>query len=117
MLYPPGMEQYDESRMYQNDGYGNERENPSSSSVSETPDSEKCLHMIEDMRITLPTFDKCVGTEDAPWLSTKIDCGTDAPQFPSTAVDFGVQTGVIIIKPKDVGRLLKDLTGINFYCR
>jgi hypothetical protein len=45
MMIPPGMETYDESQMYQQDGYGNERENPSSSSVSETPDSERCLHV------------------------------------------------------------------------
>jgi hypothetical protein len=117
MIYPPGIEQYDESQLYQHDGYGNERENPSSSSVSETPDSERCLRMMEDMRITLPTFDKCIGTEDAPWLSRKIDCGTDTPQFPSTGVNFGVQTSTISIKAKDVSRLLKELTGMNYFVR
>uniref|UniRef100_A0A914YT86 GYF domain-containing protein n=1 Tax=Panagrolaimus superbus TaxID=310955 RepID=A0A914YT86_9BILA len=117
MLFPPGMEQYDESQMYQNDGYGNERENPSSSSVSETPDSERCLHIMEEMKITLPTFDKCVGTEDAPWLPRTIECGTDTPKFPSTGTECGVQTNVIFIKPKEVSRLLKEITGINFYVR
>ena len=117
MIFPPGMEQYDDNRIYQHDGYGNERENPSSSSVSETPDSERCLRMMEDLQVNLATFDKCCGTEDAPWISRTIDCGTDTPKFPSTGIDCGVQTSVIFIKPKDVSRLLKDLTGINYYVR
>lgn len=46
MMVPPGIETYDESQMYHNnDVYGNGRENPSSSSVSETPDSERCLRV------------------------------------------------------------------------
>jgi hypothetical protein len=118
MMIPPGMEAYNESQIYQQDGYGNERgEHPSSSSVSETPDSERCLHMVEDMQITLPTFDKCVGTEDAPWLPSKVDFGTDTPNFPSTGVEFGSQTGPVVLKPRDVARLLKELTGISYQIR
>lgn len=47
MVVPPGMGTYNESQVsFQRDGYGmNERDNPSSSSVSETPDSERCLQV------------------------------------------------------------------------
>jgi hypothetical protein len=73
--------------------------------------------MMEDMQITLPTFDKCVGTEDAPWHRGKVDFGTNTPDFPSTGIETGAQTAPIYIKSKDVSRLLKELTGINYNIR
>jgi len=94
----------------QNFGYAMERENPSSSSVSDSPDIDRCLH-IDDVQ----TEDKCVSTEDAPWLKqTKVDSGTDTPAFDLNVTSSGVQTQAVTIKSTQVARLLKELTGVNF---
>ncbi|KAE9548399.1 hypothetical protein FO519_008393 [Halicephalobus sp. NKZ332] len=91
-------------------GYVTERENPSSSSVSDSPDIDRCLH-IDDVQ----TEDKCVSTDDAPWLQpTKVDSGTDTPTFDLNVTSSGVQTQPVMIKSNQVARLLKELTGVNF---
>ena len=50
------------------------------------------------MRVTMQTFDKCVGTDDAPWLIRTVDSSTDAPVFASTLISSATQTGTINVR-------------------
>uniref|UniRef100_A0AC34QWT8 GYF domain-containing protein n=2 Tax=Panagrolaimus sp. JU765 TaxID=591449 RepID=A0AC34QWT8_9BILA len=96
--------------------YMTERENPSSSSVSDSPDIDRSIHM-EELQVCVQTDDKCVSTDDAPWLTEKIEIGTDVPVFNVNDLSVGTQTAPVPINRIQVARLLKELTGLNFYIR
>uniref|UniRef100_A0A7E4VVC2 GYF domain-containing protein n=1 Tax=Panagrellus redivivus TaxID=6233 RepID=A0A7E4VVC2_PANRE len=121
LILPPGLEMYQggvpQGNYFDPTRATNEmllRENPSSSTISDSPD---CEPVIEDRP---RAYNKNCGTDDAPWniVPKKVNASTDTTGFaPFEDNSVGSQTGPQYIRRNDVCKLLKDLTGMSFQTR